>query len=137
MIRTIGTGWLAQCSYGKNKKVEYKKPQVGRPERKIAMISTSDKAAEKLKEALLKKFFDIGLGYRIVDNIADSNSSNILTMALDKESPGDDVTVLKGIRILIDHRSANQLADYELDYVDGPDGGFFLRQNNQKEISRV
>jgi Fe-S cluster assembly iron-binding protein IscA len=105
-------------------------------EGKKAMITTSEKAAEKLKEALLKKFFDIGLGYRIVENITNYASSDILTMELDKENPGDEVIDLKGIRILIDPRHAVQLADYELDYIDGPEGGFFLRQNANNEVSK-
>ena len=90
------------------------------------MITASDRAVEKLKDELIKKFLDVGLGYRITGKTYEPGCTT-LTMELDKEQPGDEVVVSHGIKILIDHRDAALLRDYELDYQDGPTGGFCLK----------
>jgi len=96
------------------------------------MMTASDRAVEKLKDELIKKFLDVGLGYRITGKTCEPGCIT-LTMELDKEQPSDEVVVSHGIKILIDHQDAALLIDYELDYIDGPNGSFCLK--NEKKTN--
>lgn len=89
-------------------------------------MTTSDKAAEKLKEELLEKFVKNGLGYRVIYDTS-ALSQVTLSIKLDKESTGDTVMMSHGVKIILDQASADLLRDYELDYQDGPTGGFCLK----------
>ncbi len=94
----------------------------------------SDKAAEKLKDELIQKFLNAALGYRVACSTSESNNATF-SIKLDKERPGDEVVVSHGIRILLDPVSVALLRDYELDYLDGPTGGFYLK--NEKVATGV
>lgn len=93
-------------------------------------MTTSEKAAEKLKNRLVQRCIDAGLGYRITGHPAESGSA-ILNMQLDKKRPGDEVLVSNGISFLLDPADASLFKDCELDYIDGPDGGFYLKDKNR------
>lgn len=97
-------------------------------------LTASDKAAEKLKEDLIQRCLKVGLGYRVINNMAESGKDTF-SMELDKEHPGDEVVVLNGIRIFLDPANAALLRDYELDYLDEPSGGFHLE--NKKVAAGV
>lgn len=97
-------------------------------------LTASDKAAEKLKEHLIQRCLNVGLGYRVINNMAESGKDTF-SMELDKEHPGDEVVVLNGIRIFLDPANAALLRDYELDYLDEPSGGF--RLENKKVAAGV
>lgn len=99
-------------------------------------LIASDKAAEKLKEDLVKRCLNIGLGYRVINNTAESGNATF-SMELDKEHPGDEVVVLNGIRIFLDPANAALLKDYELDYLDEPSGGFRLENRKVAAGSHV
>ena len=88
-------------------------------------MTASDKAIKKLKDELVQRFFNTGLGYRVV---ADACAQNQATFGvkLDREHPGDEVLVSHDIRIFLDRVSADLLRDCELDYQDGDGGGFCL-----------
>jgi Fe-S cluster assembly iron-binding protein IscA len=95
------------------------------------MMTASERAAEKLKDELIQRYLNVGLGYRIIGNIPESGHATF-NLELDKEHSGDKVVESHGIRIFIDPENVVLLKDYELDYVDGPDGGFLLRNAKVK-----
>ncbi len=95
-------------------------------------MTTSDKAAEKLKDELVQRFLNTGLGYRVVCDTSAPNHTTF-SIKLDKEHPGDEVLVSHGIKIFLDQVSADLLRGYELDYQDGSTGGFCLK--NEKVAS--
>ncbi len=97
------------------------------------MITASKKAAQKLKDELIQKCLNVGLGYRIIGNIPESGRAS-LYMELDKEHSGDEVIITHGIRFFLDPANATLLKDCKLDYIDGPTGGFWLR-NDKVEVS--
>lgn len=94
------------------------------------MIIASDEAVKKLKEGLIQRCYDVGLGYRVVKN-SDEAGHAVFGIKLDMERPDDEVVTSRGIRIFLGPADAALLKDYELDYLDEPTGGFCLR--NEKE----
>ncbi len=90
------------------------------------MMTASERAVEKLKDTLIQRYLDVGLGYRIIGSIPGSGHTTF-NLELDKEHSGDKVVESLGIRIFMDPEKAVLLKDYELDYIDGPAGGFMLR----------
>jgi len=99
-------------------------------------LTVSDKAAEKLKEDLIQRCLNVGLGYRLINNTAEPGKDTF-SMELDKEHPGDEVVVLNGIRVFLDPANAARLKDYELDYLDEPSGGFLLENKKVAAGSHV
>jgi Fe-S cluster assembly iron-binding protein IscA len=95
-------------------------------------MMTSEKAIEKLKDELINRVSHIGLGFRVYKELSGAGSSR-LALKLDNRSPDDETIELHGIRLFIDPHNAAQLKDLELDYIDGPTGGFILK-NNKKAI---
>jgi Fe-S cluster assembly iron-binding protein IscA len=98
------------------------------------MITTSKRAAKKLKDEMVQKCLNVGLGYRIIGKIPESGRV-MLYMELDKEHSGDEVIVSHGIRIFLDPTNAELLKDCELDFIDGPTGGFWLRNDKVKVLA--
>jgi len=90
------------------------------------MMTASEKAAQKLEDYLVRRCFDAGLGFRVV-NDSHEPSHAVLSIKLDYEHTGDEVITSHGIRILVDPASAALLKGCELDYLDEPAGGFCLR----------
>lgn len=90
------------------------------------MITASDNAIKKLKEGLIQRCSDVGLGYRVVKN-SDESGHAVFSMKLDKERPGDEVVASQGISIFLDPASAALVKDCELDYLDEPTDGFYLK----------
>ena len=87
-------------------------------------MDATERAAQKLKDDLIREFLDKGIGFRLVgDGAGDSHKD--LTMKLDRASPADIVVQRCGVKILLDPASAAVLERYELDYKDDS-GGFFL-----------
>lgn len=100
------------------------------------MITASERAVEELKDGLIRKFLNEGLGYRIISHTYESGNATF-SMELDKERSDDEVVASHGIRILLDPASAALLKDYELDYLDGPTGGFYLKNEKAAGDSQV
>ncbi|OGO39713.1 MAG: hypothetical protein A2147_05905 [Chloroflexi bacterium RBG_16_57_8] len=87
-------------------------------------MTTTERAAQKLKENLVRRFLDGGIGFRVISNGLDPSHEE-LSLKVDKASPTDTVMESHGIKILLDPDSASALGDCELDYNDDS-GGFFL-----------
>ena len=98
------------------------------------MISTSRKAAEKLREQLINKCFEIGIGFRILVS-PDKFGKASFSIKLDRQHEGDEVIDSGGVKIFLDSGGTAQIRDNQLDYRDGPGGGFFLNimQEGQDE----
>jgi Fe-S cluster assembly iron-binding protein IscA len=89
------------------------------------MINVSTRAANKLREELIQKCRDAGIGFRITisnDEIGKISSN----MRFDRQRPGDVVMDLGGVKLFSDPTCVAQVKDYHLDYLNNPDGGFFL-----------
>jgi Fe-S cluster assembly iron-binding protein IscA len=91
-------------------------------------MSISEKAAQKLKDDLVKRFLSTGLGFRIA-----SDGNEHISIGLDRQGANDKVMETGGIRILLDYSVADLLDHYDLDYADG---GFCLK-NQEKPAVRV
>jgi len=91
------------------------------------VITASDKALNKLQEWLAHKYFETGIGFRILTS---TNKFGELRygMKLDRQCQGDEVAELNGIKLLLDPASTGEFTNCELDYVDEPDSGFVLRK---------
>ena len=89
------------------------------------MIHVSTRAADKLREELVQKCLDAGIGFRIIVG-TDESGKITSTMKFDRQRQGDIVTDLGGVKLFSDPTSVAQVKDYHLDFLDNPDGGFFL-----------
>lgn len=93
-------------------------------------IGISTKAVAQLREHLLQKFFEAGFGFR-VDISTDESGKATFSIRLDRQHQEDKVIESDGIRIFLDSCSATQISDYQLDYEDQPDSGFFLKTRQE------
>ena len=59
-------------------------------------------------------------------NASESGKANFI-IKLDRQHQGDEVIESNGVKVFWDPASATRISDYQLDYEDEPDGGFFLR----------
>ena len=99
----------------------------------MTKIGISTKAVEQLRGQLLQKFFELGFGFRI--NVSTNEAGEpTFSIRIDRQRQGDKVLESDGIRIFLDSPSATQISGYQLDYEDGPGGGFFL--STMKEVKR-
>jgi Fe-S cluster assembly iron-binding protein IscA len=89
------------------------------------MIQVSDRAVDKLKEELIQKCLDAGIGFRIMVN-TDNAGKVASTMKFDRQRREDLVIDLGGVKLFSDPASVAHVRDYNLDYLENPDGGFFL-----------
>jgi Fe-S cluster assembly iron-binding protein IscA len=90
-------------------------------------MKPSDKAIEKLREEMLNRISNIGLGFRIYQD-QDSSGSTKMALKLDKKSPDDETIESNGVYLYLDPEYSSQLKDLELDYDESPTGGFILKQ---------
>jgi Fe-S cluster assembly iron-binding protein IscA len=91
---------------------------------------TSEKAIEKLKDELINRVSHVGLGFRVYKDSAGPGSSR-LALKLDNKCPDDETIESHGIRLFIDPFNAAQLKNQELDFIDGPTGGFILKNTKK------
>ena len=89
------------------------------------MIQVSTRAVNKLREELVQKCLDAGIGFRIMIN-ADENGRISSSMKFDRQRQNDMVLNLGGVKLFSDPTSVSHVKEYHLDYLDHPDGGFFL-----------
>jgi len=89
------------------------------------MVTASPRAVGKLREQLLNKFYEVGIGFRILVAV-DKAGAATFSIKVDKQRKGDEVIDWDDIKLFIDPSSANRIRDYQLDYKDGPNDGFFL-----------
>jgi len=90
-------------------------------------ITVSKRAVKKLKDELIQKCLSMGLGYRIADGSVESSQA-IFNMMVDKEHPGDVVSISNGIKIFLDPEKAVLLKDYELDCLNENNCNFCLKK---------
>ena len=90
------------------------------------MVSTSNRAAIRLQEELTRKCFEVGIGFRIVVGTAEPGRTSF-GIKLDRQRQGDEVMESNGVKVFWDPASEAQISDCQLDYEDGPDGGFLLK----------
>ncbi len=86
-------------------------------------MTVSKRAAQKLRDDLIQRFFGAGIGFRV-----SAKSPGPVRIELDRPAPGDVVSEFHGVRVLVDPPTTAVLKQYELDYVDGPGGGFCLKE---------
>jgi len=96
------------------------------------MVSTSNKAAKQLREQLINKCFEAGIGFRMLINAGEPGKATF-SIKLDRQHRGDEVIESNGIRVFLDPASAARISGYQLDYQDEPDGGFFLKTTQEAE----
>jgi Fe-S cluster assembly iron-binding protein IscA len=91
---------------------------------------TSEKAVEKLKEEMIRRLGNVGLGFRICQ---DSDEAGIcrLILKLDTKKQNDETVDVQGIRLFLDPCNSAQLKNLVLDYNEDISGCFILRENNQ------
>lgn len=89
------------------------------------MIQVSVRATDKLKEELIQKCLDAGIGFRIMVDMDDAGKIASV-MKFDRQHQDDMVIDLGGVKLFSDPSSVACVRDYHLDYEDHPDGGFFL-----------
>jgi len=89
------------------------------------MVTTSIKAADRLREELINKCFEAGIGFRVLVTPSESGEASF-SIKIDRQHQDDKVMESNGIKVLLDSVSAAQIGDYQLDYQDKPDGEFFL-----------
>jgi Fe-S cluster assembly iron-binding protein IscA len=91
------------------------------------MVSTSNRAAEQLREQLIDKCSEIGIGFRMLVSTDEFGQTNF-SIKLDRRHQEDEVIETNGVKIFLDSASAARISDYQLDYQDELDGGFFLKK---------
>lgn len=98
------------------------------------MVTASSRAIEKLREHLLCKLIDGGIGLRILVNI-DKSGNATFSIKVDKRQRGDKVIDSGNMLLFVDPVSAARIQGCQLDYQDDTDSGFFLRslQENRDE----
>ena len=91
------------------------------------MISISPEAVNVLKERLVMSCSEAGIGFRVLV-AADERGEKTFSIKIDRAQEGDQVLEAEGVKVFVDPASAAQAADsdYELDYIDEPEGGFVL-----------
>ena len=94
------------------------------------MVNTTNKAAKRLREHLIDKCFEVGIGFRVFVNSSESGISNFI-IKLDRERPQDQIIESNGVKLFLNPASAARISDYQLDYLDEPDDGFFLKATQE------
>jgi Fe-S cluster assembly iron-binding protein IscA len=89
------------------------------------MIQVSMRAADKLKEELVKKCLDAGIGFRIMINLNNEGKVSPV-MKFDRQHQGDTVLDLGGVKLFSNPEEVAQVKGYHLDYLENPDMGFYL-----------
>lgn len=94
------------------------------------MVGASSKAAKRLREQLIHKCFETGIGFRMLVNASESGKATF-SIKIDRQRRGDEVIDSNGVKVFLDPASAARISDYQLDYQDEPDGGFFLKATQE------
>ena len=89
------------------------------------MVTTSNRAASQLREYLIHKCFEAGIGFRMLVEASKSGRVNF-SIKVDRQQKEDEVLESNGVKLFLDPVSSAQISDFQLDYQDGPGGGFYL-----------
>lgn len=96
------------------------------------MIAVSNRAVEEMKEQLVRKCTEAGLGLRILTQKGDGGRV-AFAIKVDQTRSGDEVAESNGIRIIADRETASRAEDYRLDHSPETGGGFFLSRMEKAE----
>jgi Fe-S cluster assembly iron-binding protein IscA len=91
---------------------------------------TSKKAGANLEKELIKRISNVGLGFRIYPD-KEGNEGSKLILKLDTKKPYDQTIESHGVNIFLDPKYSRKLKNMELDYVEGPTGGFVLKEHSE------
>ena len=94
------------------------------------MVTTTSKAAKRLREQLIHKCFEAGIGFRMLVSTGESGKATF-SIKLDRQHRGDEVMESNGVKVFLDPASVARVSDYQLDYRDESDGGFFLKTTQE------
>jgi Fe-S cluster assembly iron-binding protein IscA len=87
------------------------------------MLTVTEQAAEKLKEAIQAQTTDPEVAIRLIPSTARPNH---LDMALDKEKEGDQVVESEGVKVLIVSSELAEVLDgMVIDCQETPEGSYF------------
>ena len=96
------------------------------------MVTASERAVEKLREQLLHKVLEANIGFRILIT-NDEYGVATFSIKIDRQRKGDEVIRAGGVKLFLDRPSAARIGDYQLDYQDGLNDGFFLNMPQEKQ----
>ena len=96
------------------------------------MVSISSKAVATLREQLIHKCYESGVGFRMLVSTNKSGKATF-SIKLDRQHQGDEVIDLGSVKVFLNPSSAAQISDYQLDYQGEPAGGFFLRITQERK----
>ncbi len=99
------------------------------------MLNVSLKAVEKLKDILLERCVNNGLGFRL-QSLSPDAETNGFVIRLDRMGPGDEVVVNQGIIIFVANNGLRSLEGGELDYCEEPGLGFWVRKTDESLNSK-
>jgi Fe-S cluster assembly iron-binding protein IscA len=88
------------------------------------MVSISNQAVATLREQLIHKCSEVGIGFRLLVS-TDKSVKAAFSMKLDRQHQEDKVIDSGGVKVLLDPSSDAEIRGYQLDY--RPDGGFYLK----------
>ena len=89
----------------------------------IQMLTVTELAAEKMKEAIRAKTADSKVGFRFVSSLSRPNQ---LKVVLGRKKKGDQVVESEGVKILfLSSEVAQRLRGMVIDYQETPQGGGF------------
>jgi len=97
------------------------------------MVTISNKAAQRLREQLIHKCFETGIGFRLLAT-TDKSARVAFSMKVDRQDEVDKVIDLGGVKVFFDPSITGQISKYQLDYQDEPDSGFFLKTYKEAKI---
>ena len=100
------------------------------------MATISNKAVETLREQLVQKCFEAGIGFRICVSAEDSGEGSF-SIKLDRQHEGDKIMDSGGIKVFWDPASAARISGYQLDFQDESAGGFFLKVNEEEKQTQA
>lgn len=98
------------------------------------MIDASERAAQMLKNHLVRKCFDVGLGFRVA-KIGLESGQTAFGIKIDYEKPGDMVITAHGIKVFMDTTAAALLGNCELDYVGESSGCFCFKDRSRNPVA--
>jgi Fe-S cluster assembly iron-binding protein IscA len=91
------------------------------------MIPTN-KAIDKLREEMINRLANAGLGFRVYQASNHTGDSR-LALKIDKKGPEDETIEARGVQLFLDPVHSSMLKDVELDFDASPSGGFILKKN--------
>jgi len=94
------------------------------------MVTTSNKATKWLREQLVSKCFEAGIGFRMLVSTGEPGKATF-SIKIDRQHRGDEVIESNGVKVFLDPASAARISGYQLDYQDEPDEGFFLKTTQE------